>query len=783
MKVIDRILIYISLVALPFFAVSCAEKEMGDLSAGVTYGVYFPVQNGTGDIQLSPDDPRSFSFTVRRLVTKGDLTVPVKIESEHQGIFSTTELYFEEDSPVAELEVFFPTIKQGVTYDCTLYIDGDKYVSQYSKNASHLTFSVTSVKWNKVIGDNGQTTGLWRDGLFALFYTTMPKPNHERAVEVYERDDKPGYYRIYDVYNASYVGEMFGFPNASGVCLEKHYTYIDATDPDKVWIPTFKTGVLLSPNDGAISIGSYVAENKDFDASISSIYGKLKDGVITFPAGSLWLHFGSYGWYSSNSFGLHRIVLPGYSVPDTEIDLKASMTDDQGRVPVDVGFGLDIYKVYIHTKRGTFTGTELAAVSDSLAAQTKEPNQGAIFSSQLMSIEPVDDNDIRNNTAAITGEYSLLAVGVDRKGNMVGYNTVTFGYKANKDDKPVEINYGIICSNKYASEGKTDNNTFEIYINGKNIKNVHIGLFEKEKYDADKEYYDKVLDQSTLAEESLAKINGEGLTLIQTGLAPGTPYVMLIKADNGYSAMSDTVVESTKGAWDYRLAYYSAADVDKAKIETIKSAADYCGTYTYYAIGAYNTSRTYQGEVTVEMTDMVYNTYPCVKVTGLFPFFRKTYKVKDDAMYFYYKGGELYNYDMHIESFIYEGMFVYPSALLLSSDGYAYSGYGGLKATFVRKDKEGAGSCLAFVDAGEAAQNGISFTGIALFGSEDSDMKSPIGYLDVVESMVMINKADDPNPLLPPDSDDEEEDEVAKTKINALGMKSHMPRTNYVEAF
>jgi hypothetical protein len=182
------------------------------------------------------------------------------------------------------------------------------------------------------------------------------------------------------------------------------------------------------------------------------------------------------------------------------------------------------------------------------------------------------------------------------------------------------------------------------------------------------------------------------------------------------------------------------------------------------------------------MTDMVYNTYPCVKVTGLFPFFRKTYKVKDDAMYFYYKGGELYNYDMHIENFIYEGMFVYTSALLLSSDGYAYSGYGGLKATFVKKNKEGAGSCLAFVDSGVAAANGISFSGIALFGSEDSDMKSPIGYLDVVESMVMVKKADDPDPLLPPKTEDDQED-VAKTKINALGMKSHMPRRNYVEAF
>ena len=755
---------------------------MGNLSEDMTYGVYFPVQKGTGDIQLSPDDSKSFKFTVRRLVTKGELTVPVKIESEHSGIFSTSELYFEEDSPVAELEVFFPTVKLGVTYDCTLYIEGDEYVSQYSKNASHLTFSVTCVKWNKVVGDNGETTGLWRDGLFASFYATMPIPNHERSVEIYERDDKPGYYRIHDVYNASFIGEMFGF-NASSVCLEKHYTYVDATNPDKVWIPTFQTGVLLSANDGAISIGSYVAENKDFDPSISSIYGKLKDGIITFPSGALWINFAAYGWYSSNSFGLHRVVLPGYSVPDTDITLDAKMTDDDGRVPVDVGFGIDIYKVYIHTKRGSFTGTELAAVTDSLVAQTKEPNQGTIFSSQEMSIEPVDDNDIRNNVPASTGEYSLLAVGVDRKGRLMGYNTVTFGYKANKDDKPVDINYGIICSNKYASEGKTDNNTFEIYINGKNIKKVHVGLYEKERYDADKDYYDEVFSQSSLSDESLAKINGEGLTLVQSGLAPGTEYVLLIKADNGYSQMSDAVVESTKGAWDYRLAYYSAEDVDQERLDGVLNASNYHGTYTYYAIGAYDNSRAYQGEVTIEETDMVYNTYPCVKVSGLFPFFRKTYKVKDDAMYFYYKGGELYNYDMHLESFIFEGMFVYTSALLLSSDGYAYSGYGGIKATYVKKDKEGAKSCISFVDAGMASAYGITFSGIALFGSEDADNKSPIGYLDVVESVVLIEKANDPNPLIPPkDEDDQEKADVAKARLKLLYMQSYEQPRNYVEA-
>lgn len=789
MKVINKILVSVSLVAAAFFTASCVEEMSSALESDMTYGVYFPTQPGTGDIQLSPEDAKYLKFTVRRLVTKGALSVPVTIEAEQPGIFSTTEIYFEEDSPTAELEVYFPSIKQGVTYDCTIIVEGDEYVSKYSKNATHLSFSVTSVKWNKLIGDKGETTGLWRDGVFSQFYSTMQKPNHERAVEIYERDDKPGYYRIYDVYNAAFVGEMFGMgsANAAGVCMEKHYTYIDATDPDKVWIPTFKTGVLLSPNDGALSIGSYVAENEDFDPSISSIYGKLEDGVITFPASSVWLHFGSYGWYSANSFGLHRVVLPGYSVPNVDITLEPAITDERGDLPINVSFGLDVSKVMLHYKKGVINASDAAVWADSLAkgaaGLTKaeggmSPNLTTIDSSQEYNFRPQNQDEA-------TGEYTVLAVGVDKRNRLVSYTQATFGYRASVDDKQVDLNCGLICSNKYAPEGKTEENTFEVYANGKDIKRMNLGLYEYERYAADSLYYKELLNESELSEIALSQVNGEGLSITQSGLAPGTKYILLVKAYNGYSEKEFRIIDSTKGAWDYRLAYYSAGDIEREKVDNLKGIQEYYGDYTYYAIGAYSNSRAYQGEVTLQPTDRKHDNYPCVKATGLFPFFKKTYKVKNDAMYFYYKGGELYSHELELKSFIYEGMYVYTSVLLLSTEGYAYQGVGGLKATFVKKDKASAKGCIAFVDSGVAAAYGVTFAGFALFGCEDSEGKQPLGYLDVVESMVLVNKADDPNPLKPKveEEDNEENEKEAKSKLKLLYMQSYEANRNCVELY
>lgn len=726
--------------------------ELGEPDNADCYGIYFPSQKGTGDLQMGPDDPKTVRFTVRRINTRGALEVPVTIESDYPGIFTATEICFEEDSPTAEIEVRFPTIRQGVKYDCTIRVEGDEYVSSYSQNASHLSFSVTCVKWNKLIGDNGETTGLWRDGVFPEWFS-VAQPNLEQAVEIYERDDKPGYYRIFDVYGADYMTSMFGM-NASSVCLEQNYTYIDATDPEKVWIPTFRTGIVMSADYGEISIASYVVENEEFDASISSIYGTMKDGVITFPANALQMHLAVLGWYPTNSYGLHRIILPGSRALDTDITLKAGITGNDGFIPVDVTFGQDIKTVRLYTEGGELAESVIAGLAEDIAAGRVSTTLSELRNSGQVRL-----------SFDKTGEYTVIAVGLDSEGRLANYAFETFGYKKDASEKEVVLNYGLIRSNKYLPDGMTEENSLEVYINGENIRRLNVGLYEKEKYDQDTESYLKSLSYAELSDASLALVNGSGLSLVQSGLVPGTEYILVMRAYNGYSEQDFSVCEFTGGEWDYRLAFYTSDDVDYDRMTNILDRSDWYGTYNYYAMEGTN-SRYCIGEVTIEPSETTYQSQPCVKVSGLFPFLRKTYGVKDDSMDFYFYSGYIWNYDLRLEYFIFEGMYVYTDALLYASNGSAYGGRGGLLGAFVQKSgKPGAKPCIALLDSGLAESLGVTFNGFALLGFEDSDNTVSLGLLDLVESIVLVPESDDPDPLLPPTVTEEDDMDKAGARL------------------
>ena len=216
MKRINKILYCFSAILVSLLMTSCVKEmtaQLGDPDNKDCYGVYFPSQKGLGDIHVGPTDAKTLTLMVRRTNTRGAVTVPLTIESDYPGIFSTSELTFEEDAPMAEVQIYFPNIKLGVKYDCTIKVVGDEYVSSYSQNASHVSFSVTCVKWNKLVGANGETTGKWRDGVFAEWFS-VANPNLEQDVVIEERDDLPGYYRIYDVYNSTYISIVLLETNA-----------------------------------------------------------------------------------------------------------------------------------------------------------------------------------------------------------------------------------------------------------------------------------------------------------------------------------------------------------------------------------------------------------------------------------------------------------------------------------------------------------------------------------------------------------------------------------------
>lgn len=752
---------------------SCVEEQVfqpGELDNENCYGVYFPAQKGLGDIQIEPDDPTTLSFVVRRTNSRGKIHVPVTIKANYP-IFTSDEIVFEDGSPVSTVVVHFPSAKIATTYECTLVLEGDEYVSKYSSNPTHISFSVTRVKWNDVVGPNGETTGRWRDGIFPEWFA-VTNPNLERNIVLQERDDMPGFYRTYDVYNADYLGNMFA-SNVSSLCVAKNYTYINATNPDKVWIPTFETGVIMHPTYGMMSVGSYVVENdKDFDASIASVYGTLREGVIEFPYGALQMKLEMMGWYQTNSSGLHRIILPGYRAKEYGVEVEAGVSDQYGNLPVNVTLGSDITQVKLAVFEGTLTESAALEKAQFIAA-------GDV--AQTGEIVTVSKSTTVDYSFEATGMYTVVAAGFDIAGNFQTSVSSAFGYlKAGDDSNKVILSSGLICSDKYASEGLTSKNSLEIYISGKNIQRLHAGLYSKEKWEGNEENVKMEVAQSQMNKASLDMINSSGLFLKQGYLVPGTEYVLVLKAYNGYREEFFVSEAMTGGEWDARLAEYDLSDVDMNLIPLNKDG--YYGKYHYYALEGEMYSRAYLGDVTVsnqfpEGFTPSMTGYDFINVKGLFPM-AKTFGLEDDSYSFIYYDNLLYNFEQAFESFYSDGTLFYPAVYMYTATGGAYGGRMGLVGAFVQD------GYLAFVDSGMFADYGEVVDGLAVIAYQDPAQKTYAGLVDMVTSILLVREDLDPNPII--DERKAESSEASSAQMSALWNLDVIIRQgpdNYVQTF
>ena len=754
-----RYFIYLVSAVFAFAAVSCQEElryQPGEQDAENCYGVFFPVQTGAGDLQIEPTDPTVLTYTVRRSRTEGELHVPVKVLDTAQ-VFSVTEIVFQDEEAVAEVQVYFPSIEMGKTYECTLQIDGDEYVSKYSQNASSLRFSVTMIKWNTLLGPNGETTGRYRDAVFQDWFS-VSDAGAEASVQIQERDDMPGYYRIYDVYNPSYMSAIFG-GNMSGNCVYSSYMYIDATNPDKVWIPTFKCGLILHSDYGEISIGSYVTENAaDFGSSITSVYGRMREGVIEFPSGSLQMKLEMMGWYSANATGKHRVILPGYSAKDYNVELTVGVSDEQGMLPVKVDFGRDVTQVWMAAYEGTLTETAAA-----------EQEQLILSGATDAEITKIKRKDTYKFSFDKTGMYSIVAIGLDASGNIQSSDNISFGYldaaDAKGDAKPVVLTCGLTVSDKYAAEGLTAKNSLELYINGKNIQRLHAGIYEKDEWEKNRESLLNEIRGSQFNKTNLDLVNGTGLSLKQGYLVPGTGYVLVVEAYNGYREKLFVAEATTDGKWDPRLAHYDMGDINTDLIPAGQTG--YYGDYRYYGIEAGSYSREYIGDAKIYVGSGDLEGYTYATIEGLFPNARNKFNMKDDRMTFIYLDGFLYNYDQVFEHFMYQGGIYYPRALMYTQSGQAYGGMIGLMGGYV------ADGVLAIVDSGQFADYGEVCDGFALIAYSDMSHTVYTGLLEIVTEMLLIRPdLDDElvakNGALLPKEDDEEEDKDATISMSQM---------------
>lgn len=161
----------------------------------------------------------------------------------------------------------------------------------------------TDAVWEALPGN-----GTFADGLMDGYCDIEGSERWNVAIE---KDSKSGtWYRLVPYNENSNYFKATGLPSSQ-------YLYIDATNPEKVYIPDFLAW-------DKYPISQMVTENQ-WDVE-QSLHGTFAQGVFSFPPKSFALFDKS--WLLTNKEGKFAVALPGYELPDDGLGVVTPFCDD-----------------------------------------------------------------------------------------------------------------------------------------------------------------------------------------------------------------------------------------------------------------------------------------------------------------------------------------------------------------------------------------------------------------------------------------------------------------------
>lgn len=282
------------------------------------------------DIELDPNDDAEISFTVCRRGSEGAVQIPLTVTENDESIFNIPEYaVFDDGETETTVKVTFPDLAIGTPASFRVSL-GTEYAGIYAQGAREQKFTVTRVKWNPVgyYLDGGVKRDGWCMFTEDLLTTFFSVNNLSYPVEVQERADKPGYFRVFNAYGSAYPYNEPGDYDDS----KDYYFIIDATNPNKVYIPSLTNlGFNWGYGDFYMwSMAGYYLSKGD-ESKAKDYYGTYKNGKISFPVGGLMIAMADYndfGLYSANSNGLWSIVLDP-SLQQYEADMENDFDYDE----------------------------------------------------------------------------------------------------------------------------------------------------------------------------------------------------------------------------------------------------------------------------------------------------------------------------------------------------------------------------------------------------------------------------------------------------------------------
>ena len=711
MQMKAKYMIYSFAAATTLLLNACVEEkiEKGAPDHVNCMGVYFveEQENLTDHTLEKGKDDKTLEFIVRRINTDSEAEIPFSVNAytiekdetytdtsycevleRVDDLFEFGEIYFKEGQKETTLKVWFDDIEIGKKYTCTMSITDPMYVSQYENNASSVTFAVQMFEWEKI----GKAT--YRDALFSDMFMWEGR-YLETEVDIYERTDADGkgYYKLENVYSAEYVARLVEGDEAFNEDPEKYTKeyekyiedasiIINAIDPEKVYIPAQKTG-FSDPSMGDIMIASDVTEV--WGAGSNLLYGTLsEDKVITFPKNGLLISLGQY-FYFSNSSGKARIVLPGGKSEDYALELTADEITAENKIPVTFKPSKDVKKVKYAIFEGKVGGLEIDAKLNLINSTGTDVHEIELTEEQ--TIEIVMDE------ASETGFYTLIACTYAPDGTFKEYASTILGYVKPEDERNVNISFNVIVDDHYASDKANENysseNSFQYWVRGKDITHAMFNYYSLSYYNSYQEKIEEDLKKSGSIDNSMLKIlNDGGLSgVVGNNLKPGTEYIFVVYAGNGYHSEFKTLKFKTDGEEDILQKSYWYKDF----MTTTRTAEDYTN-YSWYAVSidvfdAEASGRTLRGNG--RKVTFSYNEGK-MTAAGLFPSLNVTLNdgtpQEDPAIVFDYTDGYLYTTENDLEDVVVkDSTNIVPSMRLeqkytprigsISGTGYFYDTY------------------------------------------------------------------------------------------------------------
>ncbi len=722
---------YFSIAALALLTVfSCNRKEVievGKPDVDGCQGVYFPAQLTSSSIMLDPSAPKTFKFKVARKESKGEFTVPLVVTdtAKLEKVFVVPEVKFADGQTETSFEVTFEKAKVGLPYALTIAVEDPLAVSTYTTNPTSIKVVFTVIEWKH------KGEALVRDDILSSLFN-LPVKYAEIKWDIYERGDKPGYYKFTNLFH-NVLAATLGLSPDSEDCKQYVSTpnaefYIDASDSTKVLIPYQNMGLTLTSN-GEFWTGSVLPSGKVFGL------GTLEGGIITFPAEGLVCGIKDKALYKVNGSGLFRVVLPGTVLVDYDFEIEVGENASDGNFPVSFHKGADVANIVYAAFEGKLN-------EEGLKDAVRKISKGEVASQKTTETKIALKFDK-------TGIYTLVALALNNKDEVVNTAAKDFGYIAAGEDKPVVLNYGLIVSDQYKPKGHTAENSIAFYINGKDIKEVRLTLLEADTYESNPAVYDKaVLGLEPKDEKFLESVNGDGASDLFTELNPGTEYVMLVAANNGYKTQVFSKKATTAGKPKMAYKNFSFGQLEATHLPA--EARGYNGTYNFYAKKitfaqsgtTIEPKRTFQSKVKVTTIPAVApSTVDTVVLSGVFAKLASSLKVEDKFdVRFIYKSGLLYFVPSITSEVTVESKKYYTSVEPIA----ATKSYGAVKNTLIAGVPE-KGIVAFYPNPSFEQQYSLSFTGISVQAYTASSLsdESYAGSLYSLEAPLLVDVSTD----------------------------------------